>query len=204
MPFTRSEVRTILGEAHTEEIENKLFSLYLGEKDKLKDQIDTLKSDNARLKADSDKLADVQKELDGLKGGEDWKAKYEKEHNDFESFKTSIAEKETLEKKRTAYSKLLADEQINEKHIKDVLRLTDFSKVKLDKDGNLEGVDDLKKAIAEDWSEYKVKTSTRKQQVSESKVVGGANAGNGSGRARELYLNHLKQQGVKVEDTGKE
>lgn len=203
MPFTRSEVRTILGEAHTEEIENKLFSLYLGEKDKLKDQIDTLKSDNARLKADSDKLADVQKELDGLKGGEDWKAKYEKEHNDFESFKTSITEKETLEKKRTAYSKLLADEQINEKHIKDVLRLTDFSKVKLDKDGNLEGVDDLKKTIGEEWSEYKVKTGIRKQKV-EMPPTGGSGAGNGEGRARELYLKHLKQQGVKVEDTGKE
>jgi len=205
MPFTRAEVRNILGEAHTDEIENKLFSLYLGEKDKLKEQIDTLKSENTRLKADSDKLADVQKELDSLKGGEDWKAKYEKEHTDFESFKTTIAEKETLEKKRMAYSKLLADEQINEKHIKDVLRLTDFSKVKLDKDGNLEGVDDLKKAIAEEWSEYKVKTTTRKQQVGNSQAAGsGSGNGSGNGRARELYLNHLKQQGVKIDDTGKE
>lgn len=201
MAFTRSEVRSILGEAHTEEIENKLFALYLGEKDKLKDQIDTLKSENAKLKADADKLADVQKELDGLKGGEDWKAKYEKEHTDFEGYKTSIAEKETLSKKEAAYSKLLADEQINEKHIKDVVRLTDFSKITLDKDGNLEHVDDLKKSIGEEWSEYKVKTSTRKQQVGTPPESG---TGTGASRAREVYLNHLKKQGVKVEDTGKE
>ena len=201
MAFTRSEVRTILGEAHTDEIENKIFALYLAEKDKLKDQIDTLKSDNAKLKADADKLADVQKELDGLKGGEDWKSKYEQEKKDFDAYKTSITEKETLSKKQAAYSKLLTDEQINEKHIKDVLRLTDFSKITLDKDGNLEGVDDLKKKIGDEWSEYKVKTSTRKQQVGTPPDKG---TGTGASRAREVYLNHLKMQGVKIEDTGKE
>lgn len=201
MAFTRSEVRTILGEAHTEEIENKLFNLYLGEKDSWKEKLDNLTTDNKRLKAAADKLDDVQKELDDLKGGEDWKGKYEQEHADFESYKTSIAEKETLEKKQTAYSKLLADEQINEKHIKDVLRLTDFSKMTLDKDGNLEHVDDLKKSIGEEWSEYKVKTTVRKQQVGTPPDKG---IGTGASRAREIYLERMKKQGVKVEDTGKE
>lgn len=201
MAFTRPEVRAILGDAHTEEIENKLISLYLGEKDKLKERIDNLTSENARLKADSEKLESVQKELDGLKGGEDWKAKYEKEHTDFESFKTSVNDEKTLAKKQSAYSKLLADEQINEKHIKDVVRLTDFSKISLDKDGKLENVDTLKKTINDEWSEYKVATVQRKQQVSNPPI--GSN-GSGASRARELYLNHLKQQGIKVEDAGKE
>ena len=200
MAFTRPEVRKILGDAHTEEIENKLISLYLGEKDKLKDQIDTLTAENARLKANSDKLETVQKELDEAKK-EDWKAKYEKEHSDFEGYKTSIAEKETLSKKEAAYSKLLADEHIKENHIKDVVRLTDFSKIELDKDGNLKNVDDLKKAIGTDWSEYVVTTEKRKQQVV---TPPRSNTGSGEGRARELYLNHLKQQGVKIEDAGKE
>ena len=200
MAFTRKEVRAILGDAHTDEIENKLFALYLSEKDNLKDQIDTLKAENTRLKADSDKLADVQKELDDLKK-DDFKTKYENEHQALETLKTSVAEKETLSKKETAYRKLLADEQINEKHIKDVIRLTDFSKMTLDKDGNLEKADDLKKAIAEEWSEYKVTTETRKQQVATPPENG---TGSGSSRAKEIYLNHLKQQGVKVEDTGKE
>lgn len=201
MAFTRAEVRSILGEAHTEEIENKLFSLYLGEKDKLKERIDNLTSENTKLKADSEKLESVQKELDTLKGGEDWKAKYEKEHTDFEAFKTSVTDKETLEQKKSAYSKLLADEQINEKHIKDVVRLTDFSKITLDKDGKLENVDALKKAIGEEWSEYKVITVQKKQQVGNPPS---GNNGSGESRARELYLNHLKQQGIKVEDAGKE
>lgn len=201
MAFTRTEIRTILGDAHTDEIENKIFSLYLGEKDKWTEKVDSLTSDNKRLKADSEKLAEVQKELDGIKGGEDWKAKYEKEHADFDAFKNSVTEKETLSKKQAAYSKLLADEQINEKHIKDVLRLTDFSKMTLDKDGNLEHVDDLKKSIGEEWSEYKVKTSTRKQQVGNPPDKG---TGSGASRAREIYLERMKKQGVKVEDTGKE
>lgn len=201
MGFTRPEVRAILGDAHTEEIENKLISLYLGEKDKLKEKIDNLTSENSRLKADSEKLESVQKELDTLKGGEDWKAKYEKEHTDFESFKTTVTEKETLAQKQAAYSKLLADEQINEKHIKDVLRLTDFSKITLDKDGKLENVEALKKTIGEEWSEYKVTTVQKKQQVGNPPS---GNNGSGESRARELYLNHLKQQGIKVEDAGKE
>ena len=201
MAFTRPEVRSILGEAHTEEIENKLISLYLGERDKLKEQIDNLKSDNTRLKADSEKLAEVQKELDEIKGGEDWKAKYEKEHSEHEAYRKSVADKETLEKKHAAYSKLLADEQINEKHIKDVIRLTDFSKVELDKDGNLKDVDGLKKTIGEEWSEYKVTTDRRKQQVGTPPKD---STGTGDSRAKELYMNHLKQQGVKIEDAGKE
>lgn len=201
MAFTRAEVRSILGEAHTEEIENKLFSLYLGEKDKLKEKIDNLTSENSRLKADSEKLETVQKELDGLKGGEDWKAKYEKEHTDFEAFKTSVDNEKTLAKKQSAFSKLLADEQINEKHIKDVIRLTDFSKISLDKDGKLENIDAIKKTINDEWSEYKVTTVQKKQQVGNPPS---GNNGAGESRARELYLNHLKQQGIKVEDAGKE
>ena len=200
MGFTRPEVRAILGEAHTEEIESKLISLYLGEKDKLKEKIDNLTSENAKLKADSEKLESVQKELDEIKGG-DWQAKYEKEHKDFESFKAGVDEEKTLAQKQAAFSKLLADEQINEKHIKDVIRLTDFSKVTLDKDGKLENVDSLKKAINDEWSEYKVITMQKKQQVGTPPK---GDNGAGASRARELYLNHLKQQGIKVEDAGKE
>ena len=71
----------------------------------------------------------------------------------------------------------------------------------VDKDGNLENVDALKKAIGTEWSEYKVTTVQKKQQVGNPPS---GNNGSGESRARELYLNHLKQQGIKVEDAGKE
>lgn len=58
---------------------------------------DSLKKDVDRYKADSEKLATVQKDLDELKGG-DWETKYNNEHGAFETYKQSI----TAEKTKTA------------------------------------------------------------------------------------------------------
>lgn len=200
MAFSRSEVRRILGDAHTDEIENQLIALHIGVDDARKDEIDRLKAERDKYKAEADKLPDIQKELDTLKSGEDFKGKYESEHQAFEDFKKQVAREEELTKIKTAYRKLLADEHINEKRLDAVMKLTDFSEMKLDKDGNLDKVDDLKKAIDKEWGEYRVKNVTRKQDVATPPEGTGA----GGSRAREIYLNHLKQQGVKVEDTGKE
>ncbi len=47
--FTRAEIRNILGEACTEEIENRLVALHLG-------VVDPLKDDLTKYKADAEKL----------------------------------------------------------------------------------------------------------------------------------------------------
>lgn len=73
-------------EAHTETVEG------------LKDQVST-------YKADAEKLPGVQKELDDLKkAGADggYKAKYEKEHKDFQGYKAGIAAKENAAAKEKA------------------------------------------------------------------------------------------------------
>lgn len=95
--FTRKEIRAIIGEACTDEMENQIMALYLG-------VVDPMKDDIAKYKADAEKLDDVQKELDDLKAnpGDDWKSKYEKEHTDFESYKKGITEKETKAAKEKA------------------------------------------------------------------------------------------------------
>ena len=95
--FTRAEIRNILGEACTEEIENRLVALHLG-------VVDPLKDDLTKYKADAEKLPGVQKELDDLKAAGDggFKEKYEKEHSAFEAFKTDIAAKESKAAKEKA------------------------------------------------------------------------------------------------------
>lgn len=95
--FTRAEIRNILGDACTEEIENRLVALHLG-------VVDPLKDDLTKYKADAEKLPSVQKELDGLKAAGDggYKEKYEKEHSDFEAFKTDITAKESKAAKEKA------------------------------------------------------------------------------------------------------
>lgn len=85
MGLTDEQVDTII-EAHTDTV------------DGLKDQI-------ATYKADAEKLPGVQKELDDLKkedadGG--YKAKYEKEHQDFQNYKNGITAKETAAAKEKA------------------------------------------------------------------------------------------------------
>ena len=95
--FTRAEIRNILGEACTEEIENRLVALHLG-------VVDPLKDDLTKYKADAEKLPGVQKELDDLKAAGDggYKEKYEKEHKAFDDFKADITAKETKAAKEKA------------------------------------------------------------------------------------------------------
>ena len=69
------------------------------------DTVDGLKDQIANYKADAEKLPGVQKELDDLKkegadGG--YKAKYEKEHKDFQDYKDGITAKETAAAKEKA------------------------------------------------------------------------------------------------------
>lgn len=95
--FTRAEIRNILGDACTEEIENRLVALHLG-------VVDPLKDDLTKYKADAEKLPGVQKQLDDLKAAGDggYKEKYEKEHSAFETFKTDITAKESKAAKEKA------------------------------------------------------------------------------------------------------
>lgn len=66
--------------------------------------VDGLKDELKTAKESADKLKEVQKELDDLKAnnGDDYKTKYEKEHNDFEAYKKSITDKETAQAKANA------------------------------------------------------------------------------------------------------
>ena len=95
--FTRAEISTILGEACTEEIENRLVALHMG-------VVDPLKDDLTKYKADAEKLPGVQKELDDLKAAGDggYKEKYENEHSAFETYKSDVTAKESKAAKEKA------------------------------------------------------------------------------------------------------
>lgn len=128
---------------------------------------DGLKDERDSYKAEAEKAADLQKQLEDLTAnGEDFKKKFEDEHKAFEDFKKQTASDAEAAKVRTAYRKLLAGEGISEKRLDSILKVTDLSKLKLDKDGNLEGVDGLKKAINDEWGEFKT-TVTEKGAVVE-------------------------------------
>lgn len=92
--FSRAEIRRILGEAHTDEIENELVALHLGVVDPLKDELE-------KNKADADEITELRKKLEE-KNKDDYKAKYEAEHNEFEKYKSSVESEKTKAAKEAA------------------------------------------------------------------------------------------------------
>lgn len=148
--FTRAEIRNILGEAHTDEIENRLIAAHLA-------VVDPLKDDLQRYKADAEKLPGIQKELDDLKAAStdnEWETKYNDEHAAFEKYKADVAAATEIEMIKVEHRKLLQEMGISEKRFDAIQRLTDFSTMKRGADGRLEDADKIKESIKSDWADY--------------------------------------------------
>lgn len=158
--FTRAEIRKIIGESCTDEIENQIVALHLG-------VVDPLKDDITRYKADAEKLESVQKELDGLKskGDDGYKAKYESEHQAFEDYKTSVAAEKTTAAKEKALETALKKVGIADKRLQSVARLCKgdglLDKLELDEKGAIKDSDKLETSLKESYSDYIVTTSTQ-------------------------------------------
>lgn len=129
--------------------------------------VDALKSERDAYKEDAGKLPAVQKELDDLKKtGGDWKTKYEKEHSDFEEYKTAQTAKETKAAKVEAYKALLKETGITaESRVNAILKITDIEGIELDADGKIKDADKHRNTIKTDFSEFIAKTTTRGAEV---------------------------------------
>ena len=165
--FKRADLREILGDAYTDEIATKIVGLHLG-------VVDPLKDDLQKYKAEADKVPELSKQLDSYKGSEDWKAKYEKTQAEFDTYKGQVAKDAEVSKVKDAYRKLLIEENISESTIDSVLKVTDFSGMKLKDDGTFDNVDDLKKGINEKWSGFKFSTATKGANVEKPPKTPGA------------------------------
>lgn len=158
--FTRAEIRKIIGENCTDEIENQLVALHLG-------VVDPLKDDVTRYKADAEKLPGVQKELDDLKAQGDggYKAKYEAEHKAFGDYKANVDAEKTTAAKEKALETALKKVGIADKRLQSVVRLCKgdglLDKLQLDEKGTIKDSDKLETSLKESYSDYIVTTSTQ-------------------------------------------
>ena len=127
--------------------------------------VNALKDEVTRYKEDAEKLPTVQKELDNLKSMtadyDEWKTKYKDEHKAFEDFKADVSAKETATKIRNAYKELLKTGKVDEKRFDSILKVTDFSNMKLNEDGKFENEKELSESIANEWKDFIVSTETR-------------------------------------------
>lgn len=161
-------------EAHTETVSG------------LKQQIADLGDDLAKAKesgaADSDKLKDVQKELDTLKEqvaadaksreGKDYDA-LKKEYDDYKADIQAKAEKSAKEK---AFRDLLSDMKVSDKGVSLILKYQGVNGIELDEDGKLKDAPALRKAVKEDWSDY---ISTVETKGADTKTPPGSDSGAG-------------------------
>lgn len=119
-----------------------------------------LKEERDQLKEAAGKLKDVQKELNDLKGGKDWKAEHDKVKKELDDYRAEQQGKELSAKKRAAYKALCEKGKIDPKRIETVLK-ADRDKIEaleLDDKGEAKDADKLTEDIKADWSDFVLTT----------------------------------------------
>lgn len=191
--LSRGEIRKILGDACTDEIENALIAAHLA-------VVDPLKDDLQKAQADAAKLTAVQQELDGLKNGTDWKAEHDKLKKEFDDYKAEITGKETLGKVRAAYRALLDSQKISAEDAELIMAGTSFDGMKLNEDGSLNGADGLTKTIQEKYKRYIPTVDTRGKEP--DNPPGGSGGTGANPRAAELARQFYERMHGKAPDNG--
>ena len=122
--------------------------------------VDGFKDKVNEYKEKAEKYDGVKKELDELKDGDnDWQKKYEKEHSDFEAYKTDVTAKETKRTKEHAVREFLKSAGVSEKRLDAVLKVTNLDDFELDKDGKIKDADKHTETVKTEWADFIETTS---------------------------------------------
>lgn len=145
--------------------------------------VEALKAERDSFKTDAEKYAKAKSDLDAANekikefAKEDsYKVKYDALKEDFDTYKKAIETEKTTASKRAAYKALLKEIGIADKRVDAVAKLAELDKIKLDKDGKIDGAEDLKKALSEEWAEFIVKTGTEGAGTATPPANGGGQA----------------------------
>lgn len=151
--------------------------------------VEGLKEERDSYKEKADKYDKAQKDLEAankkiedLSKDDAYKVKYEALKEDFDEYKKGIETEKSNNNKTAAYKSLLKEIGISEKRIDSITKLAELDKIKLDKEGKIEGVDDLKKSLSEEWSDFIVKEGKEGAKTAEPP------AGTGTKKTKEEIL----------------
>ena len=160
MSLSRKKVKEILSTAgvdgeHMDAAIDAIIDGHTATVDSLKEERDTFRKAAGDYKDVKKQLDSATRELDDLKaGGNDFEKKYTDLKAEYDAYKTSQTEKETTAKKQEAFKSLLKDAGVDPKRIGSVLRVSDLSKVELNKDGSVKDSAKLTESIKNDWSDF--------------------------------------------------
>ena len=156
MSLTRKMLK---GMGLTEEQVDSIIEEHTAVTDALKEQVN-------QYKRDAEGYQTAKKELEDLKsGGDDWKEKYEAEHKAFEDFKKETEASAERAKVQDAYRALLKAQNVSEKRIDKIIKLTDLDALKLTKEGRIANEEKVAEDIRNEWSEFIVSQSDRGTDV---------------------------------------
>ena len=127
-----------------------------------KTDLDAIKEERDTLRTSVETLTAAKKELDELKAQPEdgYKAKYEKERDDFKAYKAAAEAKEALAAKKAAYTDVCKDAGLNEKGVAKALKYADWNLVELDEVGKVKDAKSHIKALKEEWAEHIQTTQT--------------------------------------------
>lgn len=140
----------------------------------LKDKLDEAE----KYKAKADKYDDAEKELTRLKAeaAKNSDKDYEALKEEYEKYKTEVANKETRSAKETAFKEILKDAGIPEKHFAKIVKYSDVDSLELDDKGKIKTASEILKSIKEEWGDH-VETQS-KQGTNTPNPPSGAGGGN--------------------------
>lgn len=155
--FTRKELKKIFEAAEIEvpkDVLGQICDLHTESSDDAGTTIKDLRRDLKKAERERDeaieKLPKEGEETVSKKSYDDLKSEYE-------TYKSTVEEKESTEKKQAAVRELLKSAGVSEKRLDAVLRVYDLDGVELDENGKIKDEADRIKSIKTDWSDFIVK-----------------------------------------------
>lgn len=154
MALSNKQVREILSQAGVSEenMNTAVSAIIAGHTasiEALREQRDEYKAKADEKEAVDAENAKLKEQLSGYEGKD-----YDALKKEYDDFKQGVANEKTHAKKEAAYSKLLKDAGIPERHFSKIIKYSDIDKMELDDNGELANSKDILKSVKEEWSDH--------------------------------------------------
>lgn len=148
--------------AHTETV-----AAIKDERDKVQKEYDELKEKSKDVDKIQKELDSANSELEKIKAG-DWENKYNGLKVEYDGFKADTEAKATKSAKEAAYKKILEEAGVSAKRVDSIIKVSASAVdgLKFDKDGNVEGADEIIKSVKTEWADFIQTTGQRGADVS--------------------------------------
>ena len=142
---------------------------------------DALKAERDEYRADAEKLAGVQKELNKAKetiakygdGETVPKADYDAVKKEYDDYKANIDAEKTRTAKENAFRELLKAAGVSDKRISAIVKVTDVDGIELDKEGKIKDAETRAENIKTEWADFIETTTTKGAKTATPPANGG-------------------------------